>query len=225
MQRITIINVKGGCGKTTVATNLASAYARMHINTALLDYDPLGSSMYWLKSRPPTAPKLHGVEAYQRISSTMTRSFQLRLPNDTERAIIDTPAGLAGLRLVDQLRGTDTILIPVLPSSIDIHATADFIRDLFLVAKIRPQSTRMCIICNRVKPNTLSFRNLERFVAALNIPVIASLRETQNYVSSSEKGLGVHELNKSNQQDIEAWRQIIDWLEDRESTALTRQSV
>lgn len=224
MQRITIINVKGGCGKTTVATNLASAYARMNINTALLDYDPLGSSMYWLKSRPAQAPKLHGVAAYQRISSTLTRSFQLRLPHDTQRAIIDTPAGLSGLKLVDQLQGTDTILIPVLPSSIDIHATADFIRDLFLVAKVRPQNTRMCIICNRVKPNTLSFRALERFVRALNIPVIASLRETQNYVTSSEKGLGVHELNKSNQQDIDAWQQVIDWLENSHSVALNPQT-
>ena len=101
-----------------------------------------------------------------------------------------------------------------------IHATADFIRDLFLVAKIRPQSTRMCIICNRVKPNTLSFRALERFVRALNIPVIASLRETQNYVTSSEKGLGVHELNRPNQQDIDAWQQVINWLEKREPIAL-----
>jgi chromosome partitioning protein len=225
LQRITIINVKGGCGKTTVATNLASAYAGMNMNTALLDYDPLGSSMYWLKSRPSDAPKLHGVAAYQGSSSTVTRSFQLRVPHDTERAIIDTPAGLSGLRLVDQLRGTDTILIPVLPSSIDIHATADFIRDLFLVAKVRPQSTRMCIICNRVKPNTLSFRALERFVQALNIPVIASLRETQNYVTSSEKGLGVHELDRPNQQDIHAWQKIIDWLESSESATLNQHSV
>ena len=151
----------------------------------------------------------------------VTRSFLLRLPPDTQRAIIDTPAGLSGLALVDQLRDTDTILIPVLPSSIDIHVTADFIRDLFLVAKIRPQRTRICIICNRVKPNTLSFRALERFLKALDIPVIASLRETQNYVTSSEQGLGVHELDtKSNQQDIEAWEQVIDWLENREPVAL-----
>jgi len=221
LQRITIINVKGGCGKTTVATNLASAYAKLNISTALLDYDPQGSSMYWLQSRPSEAAQLHGIAAYPEKSATVTRSFQLRLPQNTERAIIDTPAGLTGLALIDQLRSTDTILIPVLPSSIDIHATADFIRDLFLIAKIRPQHTRVCIICNRVKANTLSFRALERFLQALNIPVIAQLRETQNYVTSSEKGLGVHELNsRSNQQDIDAWQQVVDWLENREPVAL-----
>jgi chromosome partitioning protein len=217
IKRITIINAKGGCGKTTVATNLASAYAKMNVNTALLDYDPQGSSMFWLKSRPSETARLHGIAAYANKSSTVTRSFQLRLPPETERAIIDTPAGLTGLGLVDQLRGTDTILIPVLPSSIDIHATADFIRDLFLIAKIRPQHTRVSIICNRVKPNTLSFRALERFLQALEIPVIAQLRETQNYVTASETGLGVHELSsRTNKQDIDAWQSIIDWLENSE---------
>lgn len=221
LKRITIINVKGGCGKTTVATNLASAYARLNMNTALLDFDPQGSSMYWLKSRPSQAPGLHGIEAYRAKSSTVTRSFMLRLPRETERVIVDTPAGLSGLALIDQLRDTDTILIPVLPSSIDIHATADFIRDLLLVAKIRPQRTRICIVCNRVKPNTLAFRSLERFLAALDIPVIASLRETQNYVASSEQGLGVHELgSRSNQQDIDAWQQLVGWLENTDSVSL-----
>ena len=215
VKRITIINVKGGCGKTTVATNLASAYAKLKMNTALLDYDPQGSSIFWLKARPAEAAELHGIAAYPGRGSAVTRSFQLRLPLETERAIIDTPAGLTGLDLIDQLRGTDTILIPVLPSSIDIHATADFIRDLFLIAKVRPQRTRVCIICNRVKPNTLSFRALERFLQALDIPVIAQLRETQNYVTASETGLGVHELNcRTNQQDINAWQQIVDWIEN-----------
>ena len=223
LQRITIINGKGGCGKTTVATNLASAYAKLNVNTALLDFDPQGSSIFWLKSRPPEAPGLHGIEAYRTQTGMVTRSFLLRLPPHTQRAIIDTPAGLTGLALIDQLRSTDTILIPVLPSSIDIHATADFIRDLFLIAKIRPQRTRVCIICNRVKANTLSFRALERFLLALNIPVIAQLRETQNYVTSSEKGLGVHELkSRSNQQDIDAWQQVVDWLENRERIALNQ---
>ena len=220
-QRITIINVKGGCGKTTVATNLASAYASLDMNTALLDFDPQGSSMFWLKARPSQLPKLHGIAAYRDKSPGVTRSFHLRLPHQTQRVVVDTPAGLTGLALIDQLRGTDTILIPVLPSSIDIHATADFIRDLFLIAKVRPQRTRVCIICNRVKPNTLSFRALERFLHALDIPVIAQLRETQNYVTSSEIGLGVHELdNKSNQQDIDAWQNLISWLEFGQPIAL-----
>jgi chromosome partitioning protein len=187
MQRITVINVKGGCGKTTIATNLASAYAGHDRNTTLIDYDPQGSSMYWLNQRPQDASQINGIAAYPN-NKPVTRSWQLHLPIDTERVIVDTPAGLKGLDLVDQLRGTHAILIPVLPSSIDTHATADFIRDLYLIAKVKPRQTRLCIVCNRVRPNTLSFRSLERFLAAMDIPVIGHLRETQSYVKASERG-------------------------------------
>lgn len=221
MQRITVINVKGGCGKTTIATNLASAYAERGRNTTLIDYDPQGSSMYWLNLRPRDAGKINGIAAYPN-NQPVTRSWQLHLPQDTERVIIDTPAGLKGLDLVDQLNGTHTILIPVLPSSIDTHATADFIRDLYMIAKVKPRTTRLCIISNRVRPNTLSFKALKRFLDAMRIPVIAKLRETQNYIKASECGLGIHEMgSKTDERDIEDWRKIIDWLDaDQQSDKL-----
>jgi chromosome partitioning protein len=212
MQRITIINVKGGCGKTTIATNLASAYATRGLTTTLIDYDPQGSSIYWLNLRPETASKINGIAAYP-SNKPVTRSWQLRLPPETERVIVDTPAGIKGLDLVDQLRGTHTILIPVLPSSIDTHATADFIRDLYLIAKVKPTSTRLCIVCNRVKPNTLAFTALQRFLDVLHIPVIAQLRETQHYNKSSELGLGIHELALADNRDRSDWQHMIDWLE------------
>jgi chromosome partitioning protein len=213
MQRITVINVKGGCGKTTIATNLASAYARLGRNTTLIDYDPQGSSMYWLNLRPDEAAEINGIAAYP-SNRSVTRSFQLQLPMGTERVIVDTPAGLKGLDLVDQLSGTHSILIPVLPSSIDTHATADFIRDLYLIAKVKPRQTRLCIVCNRVKPNTLAFKSLERFLKALDIPMIALLRETQSYIKASEIGLGIHELGSgASDRDIEDWKQITDWLD------------
>ncbi len=213
MQRITIINLKGGCGKTTIATNLASAYANRKLNTTLIDFDPQGSSMFWLNSRPREATQINGVVAYP-TNTPMTRSWQLHLPIETERVVIDTPAGLRGLDLIDQLKDTNKILIPVLPSSIDSHATADFIRDLFLIAKVRRERTQVGIVCNRVKANTLAYKALERFLSAMDIPVIATLRETQNYVKAVEAGLGVHELNGSaDPRDIDAWEQVISWLE------------
>ena len=218
MQRITVINLKGGCGKTTIATNLASAYACRGRNTTLIDYDPQGSSIYWLNLRPDDACKINGIAAYP-SSNSVTRSWQLHLPIDAEHVIIDTPAGLKGLDLVDQLKGTHAILIPVLPSSIDAHATADFIRDLYLIAKVKPQITRLCIVCNRVKPNTLALKSLQRFLDVMNIPVIAQLRETQNYTKASECGLGIHEAgSQNNKKDVEAWEQIVNWLDNDQPT-------
>ncbi len=213
MQRIVVINMKGGCGKTTIATNLASALATMGRNTTLIDYDAQGSSMYWLKQRRGEYSEINGIAAYD-TNKAVTQSWRLQLPFDTEYVIVDTPAGLKGLDMVDQINGAHTILIPVLPSSIDTHATADFIRDLYLIAKVKPKNIRLCIICNRVKANTLSFHTLENFLSAMDIPVIAKLRETQNYNKASERGLGIHELgSKASEKDIEDWRQIVNWLD------------
>jgi len=213
MERITVINIKGGCGKTTIATNLASAYAKAGRKTTLIDYDPQGSSMYWLNLRPDNVSHINGIAAYP-SESQVFHSWKLHLPNDVERVIVDTPAGLKGLDLIDQLSGTHTILVPVLPSSIDTHATADFIRDLYLVAKVKPKSTRLCIVCNRVKSNTLALKALERFLGVLDIPVITKLRETQQYNNSSELGLGIHEMgHRASEADMHAWDEIMEWID------------
>ena len=214
MKRIVVINTKGGCGKTTVSTNLASYYASQGINTALYDYDPQGSSMRWLKLRSEASSNIYGVVAHKNSAKAVTMSWQLRLPPDTERLIIDTPPGLKGIDLIEQLKGADSILIPVLPSPLDIFATADFIRDLLLEAKVRLNKTNVGIIANRVKKNTLALQSLERFLTSLKIPVVARLRDTQNYLRATDDGLGIHELKGQNAYlDSQHWKGVMEWLE------------
>jgi len=215
MKRIVVINTKGGCGKTTVSTNLASYYASKGYSTALFDYDPQGSSMRWLKLRSSDLQDIHGVVAHKNSAKAVTMSWQLRLPAETDILIIDTPPGLKGPDLREQLKGADMILIPVLPSPLDIFATADFIRDLLLYVKIRLNKTKVGIIANRVKKNTIAFQSLERFLASLNIPVVARLRDTQNYLRATEEGMGIHELKGKNVYvDGMHWKAIMEWIEE-----------
>lgn len=217
MQRIVVINGKGGCGKTTISTNLASFYAGKGMNTALFDYDAQGSSMRWMKLRSNQCPAIYSIGVHQGAAKGVTMSWHMRIPPEIERLIVDTPAGLKGTDLIDQLKGADIIVIPVLPSSIDIYATADFIRDLMLKAKVQLSRTRLAIVANRSRKNTKAFRALERFLSSLSIPVIASLRDTQNYVVAAEEGLGVHEIkNRSVYLDTTHWRDIYNWLEEIE---------
>ncbi len=214
MKRIVVINTKGGCGKTTVSTNLVSYYASKGENAALFDYDPQGSSMRWLKLRSDEHADIHGVVAHKNAARTVTMSWQLRLPPETERLIIDTPPGLKGPELVEQLKGADVILIPVLPSPLDIFATADFIRDLLLEVKLRLNKTSVGIIANRVKKNTVAFQSLERFLSSLNIPVVARLRDTQNYLRATDEGMGIHELKGKNVYvDAQHWKAIMQWVD------------
>lgn len=216
VRRIVIINGKGGCGKTTVATNLATWYASRDYHPALFDHDPQTSSMRWLRMRPPDQPKVHGVSVQTRQKLGVTRSWHLRVPPETRRIINDTPAGLAGLDIVDQVRDADCILIPVLPSSIDIEAGADFIRDLLLLGKVRSAGIRVGIIANRIKTRTVALQALERFLRSLRIPVVARFRDTQNYLHAAEQGLGIGELRHSHalRKELAQWNALFEWVEE-----------
>jgi chromosome partitioning protein len=215
MQKIIVLNPKGGSGKTTVATNLAACYAAHGERTALIDLDAQGSSMRWLRKRPEDAPKIHGIAGFER-STAVTRSWQMRIPGDCHFVISDTPAAIDAHALSDLTRGADTIVIPVMPSEIDIHATAKCIADLLLVAKIRRSENRIGIVANRVRNNTRVSQSLTRFLASLDIPLIATLRDTQSYVRSAEMGVGVYEMPAWQvQQDLSHWRQVLNWIAEK----------
>ncbi len=227
MLRISVMNSKGGCGKTTIATNLASYCASRGCVTALFDYDRQASTSRWATTRPAGSPPIHCVAAYEPPPAGVTRVWQMRVPQDTRYVISDTPAGCAAIDLEDRVAEADLILIPVLPSSIDIHSTADFIRDLLLVGKARVHNTRLAIITNRTRIRTRAVDKLERFLNKLDIPVAARLRDTQHYVSAAEQGLGIHELNNRDVRgDSETWAELFDCLAgDPEGTTGVRDQL
>jgi len=224
-RKIVVLNPKGGSGKTTLATNLAAYYASRGHRTALMDCDPQASSTRWLKNRSDELPQVHGVEAY-RVNMQATRSWQLRTPPDTQYLVVDTSAAIPAQNLVEFTRGADSIVIPVGPSDIDIHAAAGFIANLLLVAKEDRREGRLGVIANRVREGTLAYARLMRFLHRLNIPVIAILRDTQNYVHAAEEGMGIHEFKHYRvRKDIAQWTSMLRWLQSRIVTPLDEQAV
>ncbi len=212
MQTILVLNSKGGCGKTTLATNLASLYAAGGSKTVLMDYDPQGSSLQWHKMRAENLPSIHVIDA-TRTRSGQTRVWQLAVPPDAERLIIDAPAGVSGLMLQEMLRRTDVIVVPVAPSPIDIHATSDFIKDLLLVGKVRTLGVHIGVVANRVRRNTPLYEPLQRFLSSLKIPFITSLTDTDNYIRAAEQGMGIHELSDDEAlMEREQWLPLARWL-------------
>src|SRR5215469_1446114 len=210
-----VLNTKGGCGKTTLSTSLAAYYAQQGYRTALLDTDPQGSSLRWLANRGARQPAIAGLTGADK-SGRVTKSFLMRVPHDTERLVVDTPAAIDHLRLQDSVRGAHAILIPVLPSDIDIHAASRCIADLLLSGRIENRQERVAVVANRVKKQTRMFETLRRFLESLDIPFVATLRDTQNYVYATEHGLGVHELKDRNvKQELHEWEPLIAWLESR----------
>lgn len=231
MRTILILNSKGGCGKSTIATNLAAFYARENKAVVLADFDPQGSSLQWLETRSPDRPRIEGM-------SGLDTGF--RLPRQADYAILDAPAGIHGTQLTALVRRAQTILIPVLPSATDMRATARFVRDLLLVGKVSRKETRLATIANRVPEapavaraaeillNGVDFayqsvpsqiyRPLEHFLARLRIPLVATLPDSPSYALADARGLGICELGESRSAwDFIRWRPLLDWLDSPKS--------
>jgi chromosome partitioning protein len=111
-------------------------------------------------------------------------------------------------------RSADKILVPVLPSDIDIHACSRCVQNLLLVAKVHRNDHRLGIIANRVRRNTVTYQALLRFLGTLRIPIVATLRDSQNYVRAAESGWGLQEMNPYDvAEDLAGWQPMLDWLE------------
>jgi chromosome partitioning protein len=220
MQKIVLLNPTGGSGKTTLAVNLASYFAVAGLKPTLMDLDAQGSSTRWLTKRAKGQPTIHGIAGFDR-NPRVTRSFAARLPLDTERLVVDTPAALEPQRLPEITRNATAILVPVLPSDIDIHAAAKCISDLLLVAKIRRDEQRIAVIANRVRKTTLIYKSLMKFLESLQIPIIATLRDSQNYIRAAETGAGLFEMKPYLvREDMEQWLPLVGWLAQRKPLEL-----
>ena len=210
MRHILVTNAKGGCGKSTIATNLAAYYASEGFATALADYDPQGSALAWLAQRPDNVAPITGLAAYE--------SGLKSVPRSTEYVIIDAPARSHGKELSELVRRAETILVPVLPSPIDINAAAKFIEELLHVGKVADKHAKVGLIANRVKENTLIFEELDEYLTHFKVPYLTALREAQNYIRAYQRGLGIHELPPYLAwPDWEQWDPLIEWLDSRRS--------
>lgn len=200
---ILVINSKGGAGKSTLTSNLASYYAIRGHRTALFDFDRQMSGVRWLERRPKEVPEITGVTGWT-----------FRGVDSFDRIIMDPPAQITLKDMAMLVAHSDVVVIPILPSPIDIQAGADFIRDLLIDGKVRPSNKPVCVVANRVRTNTLSYDQLRKFLGSLKIPFVANFRDSQNYTHASMKGLGIFEMKREIvARDVQEWRPLINWIE------------
>jgi chromosome partitioning protein len=210
MRHIMVMNAKGGCGKSTLATNIASYFADAGYGVGLADYDPQRSSLDWLERRPDNRPKIAAVAGYEEGLK--------HAPRNADFLIIDAPARSHGKELTDLVRHAETIVVPVLPSTIDIQASDRFIKELKLVGKIERKDAKIAVVANRVREYTLIFEELDEYLSAARVPYIAALREAQNYVRAYTRGLGIFELPEYLAwPDWEQWEPLTKWMRSKRS--------
>jgi chromosome partitioning protein len=210
MRHVMVLNAKGGCGKSTLATNIAVFFARDGHEVCIADYDPQRSSLDWLAQRPADLPSISGVAAFEEGLRGVARS--------TEILVIDAPARVHGSELNELVRRAETIVVPVLASTIDIRACGHFMAELKELGKVSRKEARLAVVANRVREYTLIYEELDQYLAKLKVPYLGSLREAQNYLRAYARGMGVLELPEYLAwPDWKQWEPILAWLDSKRS--------
>lgn len=222
-RRILIINGKGGCGKTTIATNLAVTYASAGRSVALVDNDPQASSSYWVEIRSEALPPVQLVAAHQRTHMYQTHTFQHRLPSTADRIIVDGHSNARDRDLEALLKQADVVLVPMLPSAIDIRAGGQFITTLLTHRAFRNSPRPVGVIANRVQPHTETHAKLEHFLRCLDVPAVATFRDSPVYSEAVELGKGVVDMLESRaaRRETPAWRNLVKWIDSQPKASET----
>ena len=196
MRTILVLNPKGGCGKSTISTNIAGYYANQGRRIAIADLDVQKSSGDWLSRRPETAAE---------IFSATLNSGKLKTPRKTEIIVIDSPAHVHGKRLANFVKISQTMVMPLLPSSMDISSAERFISELFSLRKLINRKIKLAVVANRVREDTMSAAKLEYYLTRMKLPngrrlpFLTVFRNSQNYVKAAENGLSIFEFAPSKQ--------------------------
>lgn len=206
MRAVLVANPKGGAGKTTLATNLSGYFANQGKKTTLCDLDRQQSSLRWMAFRDPVLPAITGYYGGNQIS--------LNLPREADWVVVDAPAGLQGYKLSDYLKTVDKVLVPLVPSVFDMAATEDFLNAVR--GEVRGVRAKVGIVAMRVDPRTRAASMLEEFLKHFDIPIVAYLRNTQNYVNVAAAGATVFDPPRArHRRDMEQWESLLKWVEKK----------
>ncbi len=206
MRAVLVANPKGGAGKTTLATNLSGYFANQGKKTTLCDLDRQQSSLRWMAFRDPDLPAITGYYGGNQIS--------LSLPREADWVVVDAPAGLQGYKLSDYLKMVDKVVVPLVPSVFDMAATEDFLNAIR--GEVRGVRAKVGIVAMRVDPRTRAASMLEEFLKHFDIPIVAYVRNTQNYVNAAAAGATIFDPPRArHRRDMEQWSALLQWVETK----------
>ena len=206
MKTVLVASSKGGVGKTTIATHLAAQSAVAGQRTVLVDADPQGSSTRWAQRRAGMSTAVLPIDG--------TRRNWLKLvPDGTQRIVIDGAAGQMGIDLESYLDQASAVLVPVLPSALDIEATVPFLNTLAKHPRVRKGQLPVALLANKLKPWTNASQQALDVLNSWSIPVVGQLRDSQAYVMLTGLGKSLFDYNSQQVRDHqEDWQPVLKWL-------------
>lgn len=203
MNQIFVVNPKGGCGKTTIATHLAGYYANSGASIMLIDHDTQKSCSDWFNSRP---------QKKSQIELIIPTSHQSITSHNVDYVIHDLPATWTLANVSEIIHSQSKVLIPILPSPTDIKAALRFLISVNR-SGVLEKKIKIGLLANRARVNTRYYQIQQEFLLRIGLPLVGTLRDTQNYMRAMGQGLTIFDLPPSlTKKDLHQWATIIDWL-------------
>jgi chromosome partitioning protein len=205
MQRIAVINLKGGCGKTTLATHLAARAARAGSSPLLVDLDRQQSAVRWVERRGADLP---------RVEAVAMDPDELEFPEGHGLVVLDVPAGMKRKATEAVIRGVDVVVVPVLPGAFDETATALFLTSVQAIKPVRKGRRPVAVVGNRVRRGTGAERRLDTFLEGLDFPALTKLSESQFYVTAAEGGVTIFDQPPGRvRRALAEWAPLLSWID------------
>jgi chromosome partitioning protein len=206
MKTVLVASSKGGVGKTTIATHLAAHAALDGLRTVLVDADPQHSSTRWAERRADLDSAVLPVDGSR-------RNWAKHVPDDAQRIIVDAPAGATADSLEDFLEIADGLVVPVLPSTLDIDATVGFLNGIAKHPRVRRGQIRVGLVGNRLRPWTNASQQAVALLEQWPYPVVAQLRDSQAYVVLVGLGRSLFDYHSQNVRDHQDdWAPLLKWV-------------
>lgn len=203
MRKILVVNSKGGCGKTTIATNLAVALAARGEDVALADADKQKSSLAWVKRRPKQLPSIEGLNWAK--ADAIGRKLK-----GQDAIVIDGPGGLRSELAKTLISEASDIVVPVLPSVFDWDATLKFLTGISEIKRVRKGKAAIHLVANRTNPRSSQLGELEKRLAEKGYPVKCRITDRVIYAKHAAMGAGLFDFQDVRSQEIrDQWAQLL----------------
>lgn len=186
---ISILNQKGGSGKTTIATNIATGLARMGGQVLLVDTDPQGSARDWRSANQQSGVPVIGLDRPSLANDLRDFSKQYDI------VVIDGAPQLKDMAAA-AIRASDAILVPVQPSPYDIWATADLVELIKARQEITDGKMQASFIVSRAIQNTKLSNEVIDALSHYSLPIFKSMTcQRVVYATSASSGLSVYDAD------------------------------